>query len=286
MVFNFTETEKMRNILLPTDFSDNAWSAAVYASYLYAEVECKFYFLHSLKIKASTMSNLSNRLMASMTDNAIKDLKELKSMAERSTINANHEFEIILSTANLCDAIETTIKKYSIDLIIMGTKGATGAKEFFFGSNTVNILKKMRHCPVFIVPDEFDFRVPKQIAFPTDFNRPYGEELNALIHLAELYNPKIRIVYIRKKDKLSKFQDNNKDMLKLLLKNHEQSLHWIPDYDSKTNEIKDFIEELNIDILVMLNYKHSVIENILNEPVVKRIGYHPTIPFLVIPCDI
>ena len=36
-------------------------------------------------------------------------------------------------------------------------------------------------------------------------------------------------------------------------------------------------------MLVMVNYKHSFIESILNEPVVKKIGFQPMVPFLVIP---
>ena len=131
-----------------------------------------------------------------MSDNAMRDLKELKDMAENSNANANHEFEIILSDKDLQHTIESAIDKYNIDLIVMGTKGATGAKEFFFGSNTVLIIKKIKQCAVLIVPDEFDFVKPRQIAFPTDFSRLYGDELLPLRDLAELYNSKIRIVSI------------------------------------------------------------------------------------------
>lgn len=275
-----------KNILLPTDFSDNAWSAVVYALHLYAEEECKFYFLHSFKMKVSSMSNLSNKLLTVISDNAMKDLKELKEMAVNSNINANHEFEILLSSINLEDTIDNAIEKYNIDLVVMGTKGATGTKEFFFGSNTVRIIKKIKQCPVLIVPDEYDFAEPKQIAFPTDFNRFYGEELLPLRDLAGLYDSRIRIVHINKDDQLSNLQDYNRTMLKSYLKDYAHSFHWMPDYDSKTQEIHDFIEELEIDILVMINYKHSFIENIIKEPIIKKIGFHPTIPFLVIPSEI
>ena len=191
------------NILFPTDFSDNAWSAAVYALHLYKETECKFYFLHSTKMTVSTMSNFSNKLLKVMSDNALKELNDLKSMAENSNANANHEFEIILSTEDLQNAIETTIQNYSIDIIVMGTKGAAGAKGFLFGSHTVRIIKKIKNCPILIVPEEFDFGEPKQIAFPTDFQRFYGEELLPIKRLAELYNSKIRILHISEEDKLS-----------------------------------------------------------------------------------
>jgi len=219
-----------------------------------------------------------------MSDNAIKELNDLKSMAIASSANANHEFKIILSSGDLHNAINASIEKHKIDLIVMGTKGVTGTKEFLIGSNTVRIIKKIKQCPVLIVPDEFDFVEPKQIAFPTGFNRFYDEEILPLKRLSELYNSKIRILHINEEEKLSHIQDYNYTMLKVYLKNFECTFHWMPDYAKKSQEINDFIEELNINILVMINYKHSFIENIVKEPIIKKLGFHPTIPFLVIPC--
>jgi len=273
-----------KNILLPTDFSDNAWSAALYTLKLYAEKDCTFYFLHSAKMKVSTMSSMSNKLLRVMTEEAKNNLSELKSMAENINTNANHSFETILSSYELQDAMDTIIKKYSINLVVMGTKGATKAHEIVFGSNTVNSIKNIKECPVLMVPDEFDYVKPEQIAFPTDFHRVYGDELLPLKQLASIYDSKIRIVHINKQDKLSDAQNTNLELLKTSLANYTHSFHWMPDYGNKEKIIKDFIEELDINILTMINYKHSFIESIIKEPVIKKLGFQPTIPFLVIPC--
>ncbi|WP_341215622.1 universal stress protein [uncultured Wocania sp.] len=273
-----------RHILLPTDFSDNSWSATVYALKLFAEVECTFYFLNSTIIKVSTLSNLSNKLLKAMLDDAMKELLDLKALAESSNANPNHDFRIILSSEDLKKTIKTAIREWDIDLIIMGTKGATGAKEFFFGSNTVHVIKSIKNCPVLVVPEEFDFITPTQIAFPTDFNRFYdNKELQPIKQLADLYNSKIRIVHINDEEELNDIQEYNITMLQKHLSDYEHSLHWMPKYAKKTKEINDFIEELDINILAMVNYKHSFIEKIINEPVIKKIGFHPIVPFLVIP---
>lgn len=272
-----------KNILLPTDFSDNAWSAAVYGLKLYAEEECTFYFLHSSKIKASAMSNMSNKLNRIMADNSIQELTELKQMAEKANVNANHNFEIIFSPEDLQYAIETSVTKHKIDLVIMGTKGTSKAKGVFFGSNTIQIIKKMKLCPLLIIPDEFDFQVPNQIAFPTDYKHSYGEELLPLKQLADLFNSKIRIVHINEEERLTILQDYNLNILKTNLEDYHHSFHWMPDYDKIEQIIKDFIQELDINILVMINYKHSFIESIVNEPIINNIGFQPTVPFLVIP---
>ena len=57
----------------------------------------------------------------------------------------------------------------------------------------------------------------------------------------------------------------------------------MPDYTNKVEEINVFIEDLKINILTMINYWHSLMENLFNEPVIKKIGLQPKVPFLVIP---
>ncbi|MEW4922641.1 universal stress protein [Algibacter sp. 2305UL17-15] len=272
-----------RKILLPTDFSDNAWSATVYALKLYADEECSFYFLNSVTIPGAPFEDLSSKLLKTMEEKAMKELLDLKALAETVNTNANHDFNIILSTNDLNKAIRANVKKHSIDLVIMGTKGATGAREFFFGSNTVRVINTT-NCPVLIIPEEHDFTVPKQIAFPTDYNRFYGiKEIQPLTQLADLYNSKIRIVHINVKEELNDVQDYNLMMLKSYLINYDHSFHWMPKYAKKAVEINDFIEELGIDILAMVKYKRSFIEAIIKEPVIKKIGFRPLVPFLVIP---
>jgi nucleotide-binding universal stress UspA family protein len=274
-----------RSILIPTDFSDNAWNATVYALRLYSDEVCTFYFLNSWSVSNSAFGDyVVSGSEDSITDNAFLEMTELKEMAENADSNANHSFEIILSKEYLHDAIEFAVKQHEIDLVVMGTKGVTGAKEIFFGSNTVDIIKKMKLCPILVIPDEFEYVKPKQVAFPTDYNRFYGDELLPIKRLADVHDSKIRILHISEEKNLSKTQDYNLSMLKVYLENHPHSFHWMVDYAQKTEEINDFIEELDINILAMINYKHNFLENILNEPVIKKIGYHPIIPFLVVPC--
>lgn len=273
-----------RKILLPTDFSDNAWSATVYALNLFAKEECTFYFLNSVTIKENMLTNVSTKIIKEIADNETQELIDLKALAENSQPNPKHSFETILSPKDLNTAIKDAVEKYDINLLIMGTKGATGIKEFFFGSNTMRVVTSIKDCPILIIPEEYDFIKPKQIAFPTDFNRFYHlNEIKQLKYIADLYNSKVRVLHINEEKELNETQKDNLVMLETYLNNNDFSLHWMPKYTEKAKEIDDFIEELNIDILVMVKYKHSLTEKILNEPVIKDIGFHTKIPFLIIP---
>jgi len=273
-----------KKILLSTDFSDNAWNSIIYGLKLFSSETCKFYILHAIQIKSPTMSSFSNRFSKTVRETAMNDLLDLKQMIERVNANANHSFEIILSTQELKTAIESAVKKHQIEMVVMGTKGAIGAKQVFFGSNIVSVISKMRLCPILTVPDNFEFVAPKQIVFPTDFNRFFDEkELKPLIDIANLYNSKISILHINNEEYLNEVEKYNSKILKSYLKEYEHTLYLILNYTKKTEEVNNFIMDLKINLLVLVNYKHSLIEKIIKEPIIKKIGFHPIVPFLVIP---
>ena len=271
-------------VLLPTDFSDNSWSAIVYALKLYKNIPCTFYLLHSYELKIAPMSSLSSTLLEHIKEGAVKEINEFRKQMVDANINPDFNFQTIISSKNLNHAIEIAVSDYLIDIVVMGTKGATGAKKVLFGSNTVNVIQHMRFCPVLVVPEEYDFIEPEQIAFPTDYNRFYdNKEIKPLRDLTVLYNSIIRILHINQKEKLNEIQEYNMTMLNVFLKQYNHSFHWMPKYTKKSETINDFIDELDINILVLVNYKHSIIYNLIHEPVLKNISFHPIIQFLVIP---
>ena len=270
-------------ILLPTDFSDNAWSAALYAVKLYANEPCTFYFSHTFTfLNSGSRTYISPKYIEPVKEKAREQLLELKERAELIG-NTEHVFETIFSEGELIDSIETAYKTHHIDLVIMGSKGATGAQKILLGSNTVYVIKKIKHCPILLVPDNCEFITPKQIAFPTDYNRIYSEELLPLKQLADLYKSTINILHINDKDDLTEKQEANLAMLKVNLENYEHSFNSIPTKGNKEETIKDFNDKNDIQILIMINYDHSFIESIIREPIIKKLGFQSKIPFLVIP---
>ncbi|RAJ22085.1 nucleotide-binding universal stress UspA family protein [Gelidibacter algens] len=274
-----------KSILIPTDFSENSKSALSYALKLYANETCTFYFLNSYAFSSSRSPSLmSSNFIGTFRDNSKRDLTKLKAKMDEENTNTNHTFGMISSSDELPHAIEASIKQHDIDLVVMGTKGAIGVDAFFFGSYTVKTIKHIKSCPVLVVLNKQDFKTPKKIAFPTDFNRPYdAKTLKTLQDFASLYDAHINVLHINVEEDLSEKQNKNISILKEYLKDTEHSFHWMPAYHKKSDVINDFIEDLDIDILAMFNYKHSIIENITKEPIIKNIGYHPTIPFLIIP---
>ena len=153
------------------------------------------------------------------------------------------------------------------------------------GSNTVRIIKCIKNCPILAIPKNFHFTSLSEIAFATDFNRFYTiSELRPLLEMAKAFKANIRIVHVQYKLKeLTEIQQFNSDMLCKYLKGVEYSIHTVTELNSVSRTLEAFSEDLDIHLLAMLNYQHSLMENITKEPIVDRLVFHSHVPLLVIP---
>lgn len=273
------------NILIPTDFSDNAWRATEYALNLYADNECTFYFLNSMSLTHSdSRSYITTKYLETLKETSESGLNAWKNKATELNNNLKHKFEVISTSEEITLAIKRAVEINNINLVVTGTKGATGVNKYFLGSNTVKIIQNLKSAPMLAVPNAYEFKAPKHIAFPTDFNRAYqSKEIQALLNFADLQQAHIYVFHINLQSELSERQESNMRTLQMLLVNHQHTFHYVEKSATKADEIKEFVKDFNIDVLAMVNYKHSLAERIIKEPVIKKIGFQPTVPFLVIP---
>lgn len=174
-----------------------------------------------------------------------------------------------------------TAENQYIDLIIMGTKGATGIKEILFGTNTVHVIKKAK-CPVIAVPASFNYETPKKILFPTDFQINYQkEQLKQLLATIDYHKAKVSILYVHNSNGLTEKQLENKTKLKRIM-GSAANFHEVARIEL-IKAINDFLSTKGIHLLVMMRKEHTFFSRILREPVIEKIGFHVRIPFMVIP---
>ncbi len=280
----------MQKILIPTDFSENAWNAIDYAMQLFRNKTCTFYLLNTY-----TPVIPSSRFMAKMVDgvrivdavreNSERGLSKTVDRIKTKYGNPNHSFETISSFNLLVEEVKDIVETFGIHLVVTGTKGASGVDEVFMGSNTVRIIKSTKKCPVLAIPYHFQYATPSEIAFATDFNRFYTtSELSPLLEMARMFNATIRIVHVQYGIKaLSELQQFNLNMLRRYLSNVEHYVHTVSELNSVSHTLETFSKELGIHLLAMLNYQHSYMEKMTREPIIKRTAFHTQIPLLVIP---
>ncbi len=277
----------MKQILIPTDFSENAWNAIVHALSLFKDQKCNFHFLHTYTPAFYRI----DYVMGGPTFSAIPDtnvelsligLEKTIGDAKRKFPNTNHKYNMLSSFNTLTDEIKKTCDKYNIELIVMGTKGATGAKEIFLGTNTVHTLRKAE-VPVLVVPENCPYTKVETILFPTDYLSHYKiQELQYLLNLADILDFEITILHVNESADMTETQKENKRRLAKKMEVTRHKFIWDSE-NHMPNAIYRSIKENSIDLLVMMNRKHNFIERLLIKPNVDSIGFHIDIPFLVIP---
>ena len=99
-------------------------------------------------------------------------------------------------------------------MIVMGTKGKTASRTKVFGSVAIDVMEKVRNCPVIVVPETAKHNLPKEIVFPTSYKTHFKiRELGYLTDLAKKCEAAIRVLHISTEDKLTDKQVNNKKLL-------------------------------------------------------------------------
>jgi len=277
----------MKRILLPTDFSDNAYNAIRYAVQLFKEKTCTFYVLNTF----TPISYTAAYMVENPSPNGVeqvakmrskKELERIENMIQSEFPNDKHQFVKLSAFNTVVAEIKEVIETYDIDLIIMGTKGATGAKEVLVGSQTMYTIKKVK-CPVIAVPEDFVYEKPKEILFPTDYHLNTKNPFLPLIKdICDENISKLHMLNAYYGEPLDDKQNKNKTFLDNFFKENAHVFELAEDKDV-IQAISEYQKHHIINLLVMIHNKHSFFENLLFRPVINQIAYHLNIPFLVIP---
>ena len=191
----------MRSILVPTDFSDCAQNAANAAIFIAVKLKASIHFLHVMPLTDELM-HVPHVSQVTTHDQkkgqAQNGLNLLVSSATRLGLTATPM--LVFDSGN--ERIENYITSLGIDLIVMGSHGATGIRELVIGSNTQRVV---RNSPVSVLvikqPISDPFKI-ENIVFASTFREEIVLPFNQVALLAKLWNAKVHILFINFIDKL------------------------------------------------------------------------------------
>jgi nucleotide-binding universal stress UspA family protein len=275
----------MKSILLPTDFSKNSVNAINYAMALFKDVSCEFYLLNVQKASSFISDDMmvmasSATIYQTIIDVSKKSIANLITKLETKYKNDKHTFHSVVDYDNFIDSINQVTLNKKIDLIVMGTKGATGLEKVIFGSNTVHVMQRCI-APVLAIPDGCLFTDLDRVAFTTNYLTLHNiEELRPLKELVALYDSKLNVLHFDDIKGVSNQRKENKKFLKTYFSDVTYE-----NIDSFSTDLYKTLEEYvhanNIKLIAMMRKKHSFLERLFNTHPEETLAFNIDIPFLV-----
>lgn len=280
----------MKNILLPTDFSKNSWKALEYALHLFENEACNFYLLNAFQAVYFTTDSLmvpepGEPAYDMAHQSSMDGLEKLVDGLSEIQENPNHHFKIVSSYNTVAEAVVNAVEKYSIQLIVMGTKGSGDPENRIFGSNAVHVTDIVENCPIIIIPANAEFisDIKKEVVLATNFKSSYSlPAINYLAEVTKRFNASLRVLNIQQEENLSEFQENNKESLQELLKDVPHSFHTLTNI-SVAKGIISFLESRGSHLLILNHKKPGFFKQFFNKPLLKSLNKKPNIPILILP---
>ena len=243
----------MKKILVPCDFSENAKQAYLFAMNIAEQTNGQVLVLKVIDLPYVYESTFTPtpyyndpEIIERIEEDAEKSFEQLK---EQHLRKANVTFTTLRGPVTL--TIRQFIKDNNIDLVVMGTLGASGWQEYLIGSNTEKIVR-FSPVPVFAIRKAVDLDQIKNIVFPTTMEPHQLELVKRVKELQELFKARLHLLLINTPYNMRRSKDE-----KALMEDYANDSGFM-NYTLNTRNdfyeqdgIINFAHEINADLIVM-----------------------------------
>lgn len=186
----------IKNIVVPTDFSETAELSIRHAITLAKLYGAEVHLVHVLESYTTNVNIPEFKEVDAVIVNLFEKVEQkLKEYAHNLSLETGITLHTHAATGGIKAKVINYAKKINADLIITGTHGTSGVREFFMGSNSYRIVSEAP-CPVISVRNDDGKAEYKNIVMPID-NSPasrqkvvhatqLAKKLGATVHIVEL----------------------------------------------------------------------------------------------------
>jgi len=209
--------------------------------------------------------------------------KQMKALFDRYVKEADNLNVSFVAAENnaVGKGIVAAIKELNPDLVVVGTKGASKAREIIVGS-TAKSLIRLSPCPVLSVPENTDLINVKKILYATDFLEDDIPAIRQLMALVQPFDPEIILAHVsthtsyHSDERMQWFMElvnekiiGNRIKFDLLLS------------DDILDSLNLYIKQNDIDLLAMVEKERSgVADRLFHNDHVKQMEFHTSVPLL------
>jgi len=269
-------------ILIPTDFSDVANNALQYAIELAKKNQAEIHVLYVKNIPIMDNSFPNNVYQTYMIEVDEFTKKSFEDLTSNFLKNTEVKFKTHTAFGFIQDEIQDFSEKNEIDLIVLGTTGASGIQELLIGSNAASVAANSA-IPVLIIPPTSNFEEIIHLVYATDYNEPEFPAVSRLAYFASLYDADVSILHV--KSDYDNFFDAEHNFFSRN-KNAAEFKKWkiikLPKDGSIIESINTFITNNHSNMIVMAKHNRNFFDKLFHISLSKKMAYHTKIPLLIL----
>lgn len=275
----------IKRILVPTDFSETSDYAIEKAARMASRFGAELYIIHVLEtspyklVKSEETPDSKEKVV--LQKNIMDRFEKLtKSLGEKYHIAVN----TLLGEEKVVEVIEDAVRDNKIDLVVMGTSGASGMREFLIGSNAQKVVNSCV-CPV------ITFKIPQgaqgfeTIVLPVESWHNSIEKLDYVSSIAAKYQSRVHILGIMASDKKPEMRK-----VLTLVEAAESYLNEakipcikkIITSQQVAKEALQYAQEINANLIIVMTERESRLGNVIPFVFSKHIINHSEIPVMSI----
>lgn len=278
----------MMNFLIPSDCSTAALSGMRAAILIGQKLSANLYFIHvvdSVAVPAMAPIGLKDELNEQIKRQNRETLESQVRMlyADLKVRAKEVPYDCIIANKPLDLAITSYTSSLNIDLIIMGTAGATGLQKIFGGSNTSDVVKKS-NVSVLVIPSDFVFSDIRKVAMTLnvqDFE--HKESIALLSAIVSAYNAELKYFYILPKDGSMTDAHNKLKQIAtgLPIIQNEVEIH-IKESEPIAETLEHWLTEHNCDLVTMLPREWTFGKFIFTTSMTQEMAHRAKLPLLIL----
>jgi len=276
----------MIRILVPTDFSPTAERAFRFAAELASKTKGTIILFHINEKEEVPYFDSQEQRQEYQQQLETRQLKRLQRLKKKVV---SREMNVIVSTdvsqRPVVKKILFFAKQHQIELIVMGTQGASGLIKTVIGSVTSRIIEKSK-IPVLVVPEKYEWKDPKEFVFATNYDCEDRPALSFTLAVAKVFSADVTVLHIQDVEKIEKDTAHCFSNYAYFLQRTFNDSH-IKFKELKSVHIKDSLENLRdtipFDIMVMVRRNKKFLEKIFLKSFTKNMACTTKLPLLVVP---
>jgi nucleotide-binding universal stress UspA family protein len=260
----------MKQIVVASDFSNCAGNAMEYAVELAKILNVQICVIHAIPRTEGIDNNVYNAIFI---EEYYNNKRQALATWSAHFLDKDGYRDIPLTTlcevGSLSSVLTTYMDANPVELLVMGSMGATGISGLF-GSNASSMVSKTR-VPILVVPLETKFSTNPVITLATDFSEALSpEDVTALNELILAFkSDKLNVLNVLESPEW-KTNEAGESNMRSLIKNTTLEFKYITE-DSTKEGIMNFVQGNNTDILCLVKHHHNFVFSLFNRSTVKQV---------------